>query len=106
MIDDIILEDLAKIKSMLNEDAFAGKKALVTGGAGFIGSWLCDVLVGFGADVTAVDDLSTGRMKNIDHLMQNSKFKLVKADVCTFKSEGRFDFILHMAGHASPDASD
>ena len=76
---------------------------LVTGGAGFIGSWLCDVLVDFGADVTAVDDLFTGRMKNIDHLMQNPKFKLVKADVCTFKSEGRFDFILHMAGHASPD---
>ena len=45
---------------------------LVTGGAGFIGSWLCDVLLGFGADVTALDDLSTGRTKNIDHLMGNN----------------------------------
>ena len=54
------------------------KKVLVTGGAGFIGSWLCDVLVDFGATVTAVDDLSTGRTKNIDHLTKNPLFKFVK----------------------------
>ena len=76
---------------------------MVTGGAGFIGSWLCDVLVAFGADVTAVDDLSTGRMKNIDHLTQDAKFKLIKSDVCTFQSKDKLDFIFHMAGHASPD---
>ena len=76
---------------------------LVTGGAGFIGSWLCDVLVGFGANVTAVDDLSTGRTKNIEHLDKNPKFKFVKADVCRFESNEKFDVILHMAGHASPD---
>ena len=70
MMDNIISEDLEKIKRAVKGDAFAGKKVLVTGGAGFIGSWLCDVLVGFGADVTAVDDLSTGRMKNIDHLFR------------------------------------
>ena len=83
--------------------AFAGKKILVTGGAGFIGSWLCDVLVDFGAKVTVADDLSTGRMQNIDHLMQNPKFKLIKADISAFESKEKFDFILHMAGHASPD---
>ncbi len=55
---------------MLKKNVFAEKKVLVTGGAGFIGSWLCDVLLGFGAEVTAVDDFSTGRMKNIDHLTQ------------------------------------
>ena len=76
---------------------------LVTGGAGFIGSWLCDVLVAFGAEVTAVDDLSTGRTKNIDHLTKNALFKLVKSDVCAFESKEKFDFIFHMAGHASPD---
>ena len=103
MIDDIILGDLAKIKSVVNEDAFSGKKVLVTGGAGFIGSWLCDVLVGFGADVTAVDDLSTGRVKNLDHLAKNLKFKLIKSDVCAFQSKDKIDLILHMAGHASPD---
>ena len=76
---------------------------LVTGGAGFIGSWLCDVLVAFGAEVTALDDLSTGRIKNIDHLSKNISFKFVKSDVCTFDTTEKFDFIFHMAGHASPD---
>jgi UDP-glucuronate decarboxylase len=103
MIDDIILEDIEKIISHLKKDDFAGKKVLVTGGAGFIGSWLCDVLVNSDAEVTAVDDLSTGRIKNIDHLTKNPKFKPMKCDVCTFQSKDKFDFILHMAGHASPE---
>ena len=68
MIDDIIREDLQKIKSVVRADAFEEKRVLVTGGAGFIGSWICDVLVGFGAHVTVVDDLSTGRIKNFKHL--------------------------------------
>ena len=76
---------------------------LVTGGAGFIGSWLCDVLIDFGAQVTALDDLSTGRIKNIDHLNKKKGFKFVKSDVCKFQSAEEFDFIFHMAGHASPD---
>ena len=76
---------------------------LVSGGAGFIGSWLCDVLVEFGSEVTALDDFSTGRMKNIEHLSGKESFKLVKSDVCKFQSAEKFDFILHMAGHASPD---
>jgi UDP-glucuronate decarboxylase len=103
MIDEMILEDVEKIKSNLKGDVFAGKRVLVTGGAGFIGSWLCDVLVSLNAEVTCVDDLSTGRMKNIDHLANNSKFKLVKCDACAFQSKGKFDFILHLAGHASPE---
>ncbi len=102
-MDKIISEDLEKIKNIVKGDVFAGKKVLVTGGAGFIGSWLCDVLVGFGAEVTAVDDLSTGRTKNIDHLTKTSTFKFEKSDVCTFESKEKFDFIFHMAGHASPD---
>jgi UDP-glucuronate decarboxylase len=103
MMDKIISQDLDKIKSVVKADAFSGKKVLVTGGAGFIGSWLCDVLIGFGSEVTVVDDLSTGRMKNVDHLMGTSKFKLIKSDVCMFKTEDKFEVILHMAGHASPD---
>ena len=103
MIDNLILEDIEKIKSKIKSEFFANKKVLVTGGAGFIGSWLCDVLVDIGAQVTAVDDLSTGRMKNIDHLVKNSKFKLIKSDICKYNSKEKIDIILHMAGHASPD---
>ena len=102
-MDKIISEDLEKTKGAVEGGAFAEKKVLVTGGAGFIGSWLCDVLVGFGADVTSVDDLSTGRTKNIDHLTKNPLFKFAESDVCGFKSRQKFDFIFHMAGHASPD---
>jgi UDP-glucuronate decarboxylase len=103
MMDNIIKQDIDRIKSVVKGEGFKEKKVLVTGGAGFIGSWLCDILVDFGANVTALDDLSTGRMKNIDHLCKNSSFKFVKSDVCKFESSEKFAFILHMAGHASPD---
>ena len=103
MMDDIIREDIETIKSIVKAEFFTEKKVLVTGGAGFIGSWLCDVLLDFGAQVTALDDFSTGRIKNIDQLTQNPKFKLIRSDVCKFKSKEKFDVIFHMAGHASPD---
>ncbi len=102
-MDKIIRKDIEKIKSNVKEEYFSTKKVLVTGGLGFIGSWLCDVLIGFGADVIAVDDLSTGRTKNTDHLTSNPKFRFIKSDVCKFQSQEKFDLILHMAGHASPD---
>jgi UDP-glucuronate decarboxylase len=103
MMDKIISEDLEKIKANIRGDVFEGKHVLITGGAGFIGSWLCDVLLSLGAKVTAVDDLSTGRIQNIDHLTQEPRFKLIECDVCVFQSRDKFDIILHMAGHASPD---
>jgi UDP-glucuronate decarboxylase len=103
MIDAIINEDLEKIKSTVKRDSFTEKKVLVTGGAGFIGSWLCDALLGFGAEVIAVDNLSTGRIKNIDHLSKKSSFKFIKSDVCAFDSKEKFDIIFHLAAHASPD---
>jgi UDP-glucuronate decarboxylase len=102
-MDEIISQDIDTIKSAAKGECFRGKKVLVTGGAGFIGSWLCDVLVDFDADVTALDDLSTGKMENIDHLSKKKSFKFIKSDVCKFQSPEKFDFILHMAGHASPD---
>jgi UDP-glucuronate decarboxylase len=103
MIDEIILEDIAAIKSVVIRVVFAEKKLLITGGAGFIGSWLCDLLFSLGAEVVAVDDLSTGRVRNIDHLTKNAKFKLIKSDVSAFQSDEKFDIILHLAGHASPE---
>lgn len=103
MMDKIIRQDLERIEGNVDCGFFAGKKVLVTGGAGFIGSWLCDVLVDVGAAVVVVDDFSTGRLKNIDHLVGKPNFRLIEADVCGFKSEEKFEVILHMAGHASPD---
>jgi UDP-glucuronate decarboxylase len=102
-MDDIILKDIARIGNAVKGDAFAGKRLLITGGAGFIGSWLCDLLVSFGAEVTAVDDFSIGRRGNIDHLTKNPKFRLLQGDACTFQSKEKFDSIFHMAAHASPE---
>jgi UDP-glucuronate decarboxylase len=103
MLDKIILEDISKIKRIVKGDCFEQKKVLITGGAGFIGSWLCDLLFSFGSEITVVDDFSTGRKKNIDHLLTEKNFKLIKGDACKFRSESKFDYIFHMAAHASPD---
>jgi UDP-glucuronate decarboxylase len=101
MMDKIIAQDIEKIKGAVKGEEFSGKNVLVTGGAGFLGSWLCDLLVSYKANATAVDDLSTGRKKNIAHLKSN--FKFIISDVCSFKSTEKFDYVFHMAGHASPD---
>lgn len=103
MMDNIIQSGIQKIKSSVNAEPFANKKVLVTGGAGFIGSWLCDILIAFGAQVKVVDNLSTGRIKNVEHLTSNKQFELIETDICVFESNQKFDVIFHMAAHASPD---
>jgi len=57
-------------------------KALITGGAGFIGSHLADLLVELNFEVVVIDNLSVGRLENISHLVENSKFTFVQADIC------------------------
>lgn len=102
MIDRIIIEDLERIKHDLKAD-LDGMNMLVTGGAGFIGSWLCDLLINLDSSVACLDDLSTGTARNIDHLIGKSGFEFTHADVCSFESRTKFDCIFHMASHASPE---
>jgi nucleoside-diphosphate-sugar epimerase len=67
----------------MNEQfSLAGKKVVVTGGAGFIGSHLCEELVAVGADVVSVDDYSAGHARNIEFLAARKNFRAVSADVC------------------------
>lgn len=103
LIDAIISEDIKRIKGDLKSEHFQGKKFLITGGAGFIGSWLCDLLASLEAEVTCLDNLSTGRNRNIDHLFGSPRFDFVNGDVCSFETKRKFDYVLHMAGHASPE---
>lgn len=50
-----------------------------------MGSWICDVLLSLDAEVTCLDNLSTGKMVFIKHLLGKSKFQFLKADICTYK---------------------
>ena len=78
-------------------------RALVTGGAGFVGSHLCDALLDRGDEVVAVDNLSTGDRRNIDKASQNDRFSFVDADVVDgIPVEGPFDCVMHLASPASP----
>lgn len=80
-------------------------KALVTGGAGFIGSHLVDLLLAHGHSVVAMDSLVEGRMENLSHLKRNKRFKFVKADLRNQRATGKVvagnDAIFHMAAQAN-----
>ncbi|MGE5681606.1 MAG: NAD-dependent epimerase/dehydratase family protein, partial [Bacillota bacterium] len=77
--------------------------AVVTGGAGFLGSHLCDRLLAEGMKVHCVDNLITGNLDNISHLFGNENFNYIKHDVTNFiHIPGRVDYILHFASPASP----
>ncbi len=78
-------------------------RVLVTGGAGFLGSHLCDLLIREGNEVIAMDNLITGNPDNIQHHFGNPKFKFVHHDITEFMYvEGELDGILHFASPASP----
>ena len=77
--------------------------AVVTGGAGFLGSHLCDRLIAEGYRVTAIDNLVTGDTRNISHLLGNAKFRFIKHDVTEYiYIDGAVHYILHFASPASP----
>lgn len=79
------------------------KTAVVTGGAGFLGSHLCDKLVNENINVICIDNLLTGSLDNIEHLFENQKFSFIKHDVTNFiHVPGKVDYVLHFASPASP----
>jgi dTDP-glucose 4,6-dehydratase len=79
------------------------KRALVTGGAGFLGSHLCGYLLGQGFRVVCMDNLVTGSVRNIESFAGNDDFKFIKQDVTEYLFlPGPLDFIFHFASPASP----
>lgn len=78
------------------------RRALITGGAGFLGSHLCDALLAEGWNVVVVDNLITGRMSNLEHLRKEPKFEFIEKDICEPFDPGRVDYVFHFASPASP----
>jgi nucleoside-diphosphate-sugar epimerase len=82
-------------------------RVLIAGGAGFIGSHICDRLIGRGDEVICVDNLITGRVENIAHLLERTGFSFVEADICVpFGVDDALDAVLDFASPASPDDFD
>ena len=82
---------------------FEDKNVLVTGGAGFLGSWICEVLVEQQAKVICLDNLVSGLQSNISHLMDKDNFKFIQHDITKpiFFNE-KIDIVMHLASRASP----
>jgi len=79
----------------------SNKMILVTGGAGFVGSHLCERLVGLGHEVLCMDNFFTGSRQNVEHLLDSHRFELIRHDVCE-PVVFEVDQVYHLACPASP----
>mgnify|MGYP001187676171 CR=1 FL=1 len=96
-------EELDTIRKNLGQISFEDQRVLVTGGAGFLGSWICDTLLASGALVTCVDNFASGQKENIRHMTGQERFRFIEHDISTPLSvETRLDYVFHMASRASP----
>ena len=91
------------IKKSLGDISFQDQRVLITGGAGFLGSWMSDVLISQGAEVICVDNLASGLKSNVDHLLHLDNFSFIEHDITEpLFIEGKLDLVVHMASRASP----
>jgi len=96
-------EEIRTIKKNLGQIRYEDQRVLVTGGAGFLGSWICDTLIASGAHVTCVDNFASGRKENISHLLGHERFRFIEHDITTpLPVEKKPDYVFHMASRASP----
>lgn len=96
--------DLSNICNNPEFERFKNKKILITGGAGFIGSWLCEVFLKLDARVYCIDDYSTSKPTNISHLLNHKNFSFKKIDINKPLEENiQYDMILHFASRPSPE---
>src|SRR5437899_6282205 len=102
-MDAIIKEDIEQIRKSIDAEAFREKSVLVSGGSGFLGSWICDVLSEVGSKIICLDNLSTGVFENVQHLKGTKGFEFEKADVCTYSRNPKVDMIFHLASRPAPE---
>lgn len=99
----VIEDGLRSIMFNIDSEVFKNRKVLVTGGAGFLGSWLCHTFIKLGASVVCLDNLSIGRVGNVQDLLGHEAFSFIKEDVARWSFSGTFDFIIHGASLPSPE---
>ena len=78
---------------------------VITGGSGFVGSYLCEKLINDGHKIIVIDNLLTGSTENINDLLNNENFSFIEQDVQDYiEIEDKVDYVLHFASAASPKA--
>ena len=98
-----ITPDIGIILNGLQDISFEGQRVLITGGSGFLGSWMCEALLHKGAEVICLDNYASGRPENTDHLLSHPDFSRVNHDISkSYIPEKKIDLICHMASRASP----
>ncbi|MCD6563879.1 MAG: SDR family oxidoreductase [Thermoproteales archaeon] len=106
-MSEIVEKDIMDIIRELKERGldYSDEVFLITGGAGFLGSWLSELLVKLGSKVICIDNLATGKLSFIKHLLNFDNFKFIKGDVTRGvpKIDTSYDYVIHMASRASPD---
>jgi len=97
------LVDMILSSATLRRGTFEKKRILISGGAGFLGSWLCEALLFLGAKVDCIDNLSTGQLENIATMKSDEHFRFMKMDVCNpIDLHNRYDYVVHFASRPSP----
>ena len=102
---NVVEEDVKSLVKRFVEQGidFGDQAVLVTGGAGFLGSYLCDVLVKLGAHVICIDNFSSGARDNIHHLVGLNNFRVIEHDISQPIVFGeKIDVVMHLASRASP----
>jgi len=95
--------EVEAIQRHLGDLSFQEQRILITGGAGFLGSWMCDVLVSKGAEVVCIDNLASGLRSNVAHLLESKKFRFIEHDISEpISFSEKLDLVVHMASRASP----
>ncbi|HWQ66784.1 MAG TPA: UDP-glucuronic acid decarboxylase family protein [Methanospirillum sp.] len=103
MTNCITNADIREILSRTRDLPYSGTRVLITGGAGFLGSTLCEALIESGAAVICVDNFSSGRTENISHLNEREGFTFQEHDISKpLEISGKIDYIFHLASRASP----
>jgi len=97
------IEDINQILVGLHDVDYQDQTILVTGGSGFLGSWMCETLLNKGASVICLDNYASGRPDNTNHLLNHDCFTRVEHDISKpFDPERKIDLVCHLASRAGP----